>query len=482
MQKRKYLKYMKNNKSNIFLIFIYILITIILLFHHEIWRDEAQAWCIVRDLGLIDIFKMSRIEGHPILWYLLLYPFAKLGFSVISMQIISLLFVLAAVIVFVFKSPFNYFQKCIFCFSAGMLYYLPVIARNYALIPICLFIIAVLWKDRHKHIWLYSLAIIMLSQTHLYMLGFSFILFCLLIYELCKKYNEEKQIKVLYPLIMLAINFLSVFFIFNHTQEGNYALKTELQILPSFWDTIKLVSLVFIHSIVKYITPLIKYSTLISLICFIFPVGIIFYRFFKLSKKIFIISVFSIGYLLCIFYFVYFNGILYQKAFLLLLIIAVCCWIVIEETNIKDKILLWSLNILFIISLMVSPFVIYEELKYNFSGSKEIAEYIKQNLDDENTFIAFGNPFIYSSVSAYLPNKKLYNVISNSYISYYSFKSDLNNKKDNMPENKKYYIIHNNVSQIEEMGFHILYELKKKNINIDIKECEEIFKVCIKED
>ena len=481
MPKRKYLKYMKNNKFNIILILIYLIITIVLMFNHELWRDEAQAWCIVRDLGLIDIFKMSRIEGHPILWYLLLYPFAKFGLPVLSMQIISLLFVFASVVILVFKSPFNYFQKIILCFNAGMLYYLPVVARNYALIPLILFLIAMLWKNRNRHIYLYSLLLIVLSYTHIYMTGVSFVLFGVLLYEQFKTYMNEKNIKIFGASFLLFLNFMVLFLVFNHTQEGNFALKTELHILPSFNDTILLVSQVFVHTVIKYISPLIKYFNVISLVCLV-PFIVILYKMFRLNKKIFIIFTASSGFILSIFYFVYFNGILYQKAFLLLLILIFCTWLLLEETETKDKIFLWSFNLLFIISTLVSPFVIFEEIKYNFSDSKQIAQYIRQNLKDEDVLIAFGNPFVYSSISAYLPEKKIYNVISNSYISYYSFKSDLNEKKEDLPVGKKYFIIQNNVKQLDEMGFRVLYESDKKNINIDTKECEEIFKVCVKDD
>ena len=48
----------KNNKDKIFIyvIFaIYSVISYICVVTHESWADEAQAWLIARDLGLIDI-------------------------------------------------------------------------------------------------------------------------------------------------------------------------------------------------------------------------------------------------------------------------------------------------------------------------------------------------------------------------------------------------------------------------------------------
>ena len=159
------------NKFNIILFIIYLVITVLAMFHHEIWRDEAQAWCLVRDLSFTETFNMARVEGHPFLWYLLLMPFAKLGLPVLSMQIVSLIFVSIAILFLLFKSPFNKLEKVLICFSAGMVYYLPIVARNYSLIPIFLFLTAFLYSKRIEHPYLYILSIIMLSQTHIYMLG-----------------------------------------------------------------------------------------------------------------------------------------------------------------------------------------------------------------------------------------------------------------------------------------------------------------------
>ena len=116
MQKIK--QFILFNKFNLLLLILWLIVVLFTMFHHEIWRDEAQAWCIVRDLNFIEIFRSARTEGHPFLWYLILYPFAKLGFPVEIMQVISLFFVFISISFLLFKSPFNKFEKSIICFSA----------------------------------------------------------------------------------------------------------------------------------------------------------------------------------------------------------------------------------------------------------------------------------------------------------------------------------------------------------------------------
>ena len=81
------------------------------VFHHEPWRDEAQAWLIARDLTFIDIFRQMAYEGTPALWHMILAFFAKMGFSYISINLVNLVIICLAVGVFVFKSPFSILTK-----------------------------------------------------------------------------------------------------------------------------------------------------------------------------------------------------------------------------------------------------------------------------------------------------------------------------------------------------------------------------------
>ena len=469
-----FMDFIKNNKFNIIILFCYLLITIVVMFYHEIWRDEAQVWCLVRDCNILEILNNVKYEGHPILWYILVFPFAKSGMGVLSMQILSLTFVFLAVLFLLFKSPFNKFQKVIISFSAGMLYYLPIIARNYALIPLILFLIAKYWQDRNKHPYLFSILIILLSNTHIYMFGCAFCIFCIFIYEKIKDFIKYKQIKKMFPCLIVFLNFITIFLFFYNTQNQNYALEVQGKTYQNIGGLLLFISQVYIYPIVNFIKPLIKYFNILSIILFFPFLGLILYRMFCIDKKIFIVLTSSIGFVIAMFYYIYLNGIIYQKIFLIFLLILFGIWIVNQEK--RDKWLNIAFNTLFIISCLVSPFAVISDIKYNFSGGKQIAQYINKNLNNEDTFIAFGNPYLYSSISAYLPDKKFYNVITNSYISYFSFKTSYI-KKSPMPENNQYFIIQDNIKRLDEMGFKILFESDKENISS--KDEQEIFKICL---
>lgn len=459
------------NKFNLFLLILWLIVTVFTMFHHEIWRDEAQAWCIVRDLNFIDIFSSVRTEGHPFLWYLILHPFAKLGFPVEIMQVISLFFVFISIMFLLFKSPFNKFEKSIICFSAGMLYYLPVVARNYSMIPISLFLLAYFYPNRNKYPFLYILLIILLSQTHIYMMGLCFILSGLFIFESIKN-KIGTNVK---PLVIISVYFLFMFLMFINTPGENYALVPGVNNIMPFKDLTILISTVFVFPLMNLLVPLQKYSDFISLVLLIPFLLIITYCFFKSDKKLFLIFSFSIGFMLFVFTKVYFNGILYQKSFLIFLVIIFCYWLYKQENKQVSKLLAFSFNLLFIISMIISPIVISQEIKYNFSGGKEIAQYIKNNLDEEEVFIAIGNPYLFSPMCAYLPNKKFYNTLFSNYISYYSYASQNKLKKEEFPSNAEYSIIQEDIQIINKDIFDFEYKSSKKNLSSNTQ--REVFAI-----
>lgn len=423
---------LKNNKFNILLIVVYIFIVGILMFNHELWRDEAQVWCLVRDLDIQNIFQAARLEGHPLFWYMLVYPFAKMGFNVVSMQILSFLFVLASIVFFVFKSPFNNYIKTVVVLSSGMIYYLPVVARNYALIPLFLFLLAYLYDKRHEKPLLYGILLILLSNTHILMLGFCLILALLFIFEALK----EKDNKLILSVVILIFNFFILFLMFNNMQNVNHAVKYySSNTLPFFTSIVNFAKLYFLF----------PFNLLgnINVCLFYILLTTIFGYFFKVSKKIFLINICSFIYIFFVYYKVWFEGITYQKAFLLLLVILFCSWIYIKESNVKSKVLATILSIFFTISSISSIFVSLLEINYPFSSAKETAEYIKSNLNDQKEFYAVGYPFVFTALSAYLPEKKFYSYANNYYITYYDFNKSSNKDVKNKPD-CEYFIVQTN--------------------------------------
>ncbi len=458
---------MQNSKNfNIFLLIIYILITCTSIFFHEIWRDEAQAWCLARDLNFIDLYTQTRIEGHPFLWYLTLFPFTKMHLPVEAMQILSTILASLSVALLIFKSPVNKFIKCLIIFSAGMLYYIPSIARNYSLIPLLLFSCAYLYQKREEKPYLYLFSILLLSNTHIYMLGFSLISYFCYLYEIRRKINKKNIV----PICILFLNFCFIGISLLHSMQENYVISEKINNTLNFADTFLLISNAFVYKICAISAFSRKYINIIGITLFYIPLIIYLYSLFKADKKIFLICSTGITYIFLAFLYVYFNGILYQKMFLILLILIFGLW------NIKaDKISKISFSILFISGLIIAPIVISEDIKYNFSGSKDIAKYIKANLNSENTFICVGNPYLFSGISAYLPDKKFYNIVTETYITYYTYNKTGNNLKSAYPENTSYSIVTDDIKIPDNDQLKMIYKSSKTNLSS--KTQKEIFKI-----
>jgi len=115
--------------------------------YHEPWADEAQAWQLARSLSLHDLFHTYlRYEGSPGLWHLLLWILNRLHVSYAGMHWISGGIALLGVSVLVLCAPFPRYIKLALPFTFFLAFQYAVVARNYVLVPLLLFIIAALWK------------------------------------------------------------------------------------------------------------------------------------------------------------------------------------------------------------------------------------------------------------------------------------------------------------------------------------------------
>lgn len=122
--------------------------------HHEMWRDETQAWLLAKDSSsIIDLFKNLKYEGHPGLWHLCLMPLTRVTRSLIMMQVFHLMIAGASVYVFSRFSPFTKLQKALFAFGYFPFYEYSIICRNYALGVLLLFIFCTLFEKRFTKLY-----------------------------------------------------------------------------------------------------------------------------------------------------------------------------------------------------------------------------------------------------------------------------------------------------------------------------------------
>lgn len=151
---------------------IYILAVIIGVINHESWADEAQSWMVARDNSLISLFKHLPREGHPPLWYLILFPFAHAGLPYEVEKWIAAIITVSGVWLLMFRSKLPVSLKLLLPFTYVLFYEYPAFGRNYCLVILLLSIIISLYPKRFDKPWLYALAVIGLYNSHVLIITF----------------------------------------------------------------------------------------------------------------------------------------------------------------------------------------------------------------------------------------------------------------------------------------------------------------------
>lgn len=160
---------------------LYIAIIAIVMCFHEPWFDEAQSWLIARDSSLTDIISVRpHYEGHPPFWNLLLAIAAKNGvpyeFGIKGIQLVCAS-LLGAWLIFKspFKSasslatfliPFTYFA----CFQYG------VTSRPYALLCLSLLVAAHYWNSadsKTSSAWKLAISLMFMCLLSVYGIAFA---------------------------------------------------------------------------------------------------------------------------------------------------------------------------------------------------------------------------------------------------------------------------------------------------------------------
>lgn len=132
------------------------------LWGHPLWGDELQAWGIARETRWPwELWQGLRYEGHPLVWYLLLWPLAHLGLEPDPhrMKLLHSLIGAGWLGLIWFRSPFGLVQRCLLCCSYPLFYDYALYSRSYPLAV--LLILALAAEVRGRALWL-----LLLVNTH----------------------------------------------------------------------------------------------------------------------------------------------------------------------------------------------------------------------------------------------------------------------------------------------------------------------------
>ena len=195
---------------------IYTLLSFLLVFVHEPWRDEAQYWLLARDASVPEILGNISKEGIPPLWQLLLKPLALIGLPYHpTISILSFVLVAVAAWIFVKKAPFPRLAKYILLISPVFIYCYATVSRSYSLMPLIFVLLAILYPKRLQRPLLYGLLIALLFEVHVILWGMVAALAIEYLIAIIRAYQKDKSIKraakslsAALPLIVVALHYL----------------------------------------------------------------------------------------------------------------------------------------------------------------------------------------------------------------------------------------------------------------------------------
>lgn len=400
----------KLEMMDVAVVLLYALVTIVGIGYHEVWCDEAQSWLIARDAPLSEIIFSIKEHQHPPLWYGLLALFARNGFSFITQQIINWIISIAAVSVLVFCAPFKRFLKYSLLMSYLMIYEYAVVSRNYMIVIFLVFLLAALYQHRRTHAMLYGLMNVFLALSHLMMLSFSLVLFGEQLIRLFKEKNDRAG------LLVAIILQTSVFVMMGWSLLA--FPSTHFQQPPDIQHLILVLS--------RFVFPKIDAGLMNSSV--IAGIIVLAGGIFFLSQRWKYLGMFGISVTLPL-YILTFKYPGFPRQFGLLMgILLFFLWIAVESPTIKrGKVQIQIvLALCYLMTLNVTIINYRNEIRYEFSGSRKMADdikYLRQTGQIRNENIVAAPTSLSVPVLAYLPDQRFWYASTKKFGTYFSFES-----------------------------------------------------------
>ena len=388
------------------------------MIHHEMWRDELQAWLIARDsTSIIDLLANLKYETQSPLWYLLLMPLTWITRDPLIMQAFHLLIVAITIYLVARFSPFSRLQKVLIAFGYYSVYEYAAIARCYALAYLLIVVFCILYtRYRSRFAWIgATLFLLALNSVHSLIIVIcitSWLFVQVLVYQ-DKRTINKAQLLVGFGLALIGIIASIVqlippddivpgvpvgwYFTFDQEKLKNVISCIETAFLPvptssiNFWQQNGLWQFPGYWRVYGYSSVLLP----------------IIFSLYWIRKPMILLLFWSATAGLLIFFYVVYFGELRNQGFLYLTLL-LSIWLSyplnpllfsIELTNRLKKRLVyfeWNgavlANITFTLILFVQVIggitAIKMDSKYIFSNGKQVAEFIRSNQLDHYPIVA----------------------------------------------------------------------------------------------
>ena len=148
---------------------LYIIVAGFTMYHHELWGDEFHSWNIAKgSSSFLDLIHNRRYEGHPPVWYTILWVISKFTHNLMYVQIVHFTIAVSIIFVMLFYSPLPNSVKILLPFGYYFLFEYAVLSRNYALGILAGFIVCIIINKEFKYKFiLYYALLLVISNVHL---------------------------------------------------------------------------------------------------------------------------------------------------------------------------------------------------------------------------------------------------------------------------------------------------------------------------
>ncbi len=427
-------------KLNILIFFVFAILTFFVAINRTPFFDEAHSF-FISGLNFKEILYLTRVEGHPILWYLILKPFSCAKFYPYPMLAISYCISFAMVLFFWFKSPFNTIEKTLFIFSYPVFSYFMIVARPYGL-TILLIFLCTYFLNKNRPI-LYSFLLFFLMNTTAIGMISAFCFFTIFVYKIFKEKNiSKKDFFGIFSIFLLTL----LFFVVQFSFVKNPDILNKDTLVDEFLKN--LFSYVFYPFLNFHFETLPKILFKSSVFCLFWMSLVVFFKKSKISLFYFLTSSFLLTFLFCK---IYIGASWHYYFYFINYVVAI--WLGYEKIK-ETKIL--KIFFIFVLFLLLNPYSILKDGKVYVLNTSEYPKIVKDILEfdknNEKKYFCFD---FYRSVVGILPylkkeNINVYNMQGFERSGFDALKMTFKSKRmplnpdefvKNLDKNKKNYLI-----------------------------------------
>lgn len=412
---------LQKNIINFLILAVYFILNLWISSYHEAWRDESQAWVLVRNSTIPEIFGLCASEGHPCLWFLFLYPFTRLGFSFYDFSYISLIIMTFAAALWLWKAPFGLFTRICVLLSPLFFYYNPVICRIYSLLMVIVLLLCIQWKDRHTHPVRYGILVALLIQSHILVIGMA--IGCILDMLLELKDNKASRKPPAFTGLIISVSSF-ILLLLELKQDNN--TEAFLNVNPS--SVLNNVRPTHVYEVLLSFSS--KFGKITGWVILLLSLLFLLYLFTRYIKDTGFRREYSREFIVMLCAISVYAGVMFlvrsadhiQIAIIFWIFLMFICWAGMLKDDLRNMHLIITV-FLTGICILDMPTCLYSDIRYEinglYSGGEEITSLIKDNLPEGST-IVLRNDLFSPSVYAYLAETDAYNIWDIENISPYS--------------------------------------------------------------